>query len=150
MSWINCFRMLDKLRNLFVKKEEVHDSGLNLSDSSFFSIKEDLNNIENSLDNLKDLAEKGFKINFKSIPSDDLSDLIENIISFSSFVEVSDVKNKVEVSELLAKMHDNAVKCSSMTSFLVGSFNSEEDLKVVLDSFNIVKDSFKKINTLLH
>ncbi|MBW2969419.1 hypothetical protein KY314_04900 [Candidatus Woesearchaeota archaeon] len=142
--------MLDKLRNLFVKKEEVHDSGLALSDSSFFSIKDDLNNIENSLDNLKDLAEKGFKVSFKSIPSDDLSDLIENIISFSSFVEVSDVKNKVEVSELLAKMHDNAVKCSSMTSFLVGSFNSEEDLKVVLDSFNIVKDSFKKINTLLH
>lgn len=144
-------KMLDKLKNLFLvfKKEEKHDYGLALAEPSLLSINKDLENIDKSFNNLRKLVDSGFRIGFDKIPSTYLTDLIESIKEFSVMIEASDSANKIKLTGLLAKMHDNAVKCSAMASFVVNSANPDADLEKLLEFFSNVKSEFKEIKVLL-
>jgi hypothetical protein len=143
--------MLEHLKSfLTLTKKEVRKS----ASSDFIapilrSIKKDVLEIGTSLQNIQRLIDKGFKINFDKIPAEFLKDLIEKTQEFSALVESSGMPNKVKLTELIGKMHDNASKLSGMIAFLVNSNDPDLDMNKINEFFDNIKTELKKISSLV-
>ncbi len=143
--------MLDKLKDLltFTKKEVRQNAGSAFIVPVLKSIKKDIDELERSFQHLEHLIDSGFKIGFDKIPSEYLSDLIEKTQEFSALIEASDVADKIKITELLAKLHDNAARCSGMVTFLVNSVNPEQNIEKINTFFENIRTEFIEISKLL-
>lgn len=143
--------MFDKLKSFLAlpKKEVRHDVGLAFIAPVLNDIKEDIESITKSFDTLQNLIDSGFKIDFDKIPSEQLSDLIEKITEASAIVEASDAADKVKITEIAANLHDNAVKCSAMSAFLVNSTSSDDYMNEVWILFKKIRNDLKEMLGLL-
>lgn len=143
--------MLDKLKSFFVfpKKEAVHDVGLAFIEPVLLSITNDVLAINAAFNDVRHLVDSGFRIGFDKIPSAQLHDLIEKTQEFSAMLEAADVQNKVKLTELLAGVYDNAVRCSAAAAFLVNSTDPDSGLKKVLVFFDNVKNWLEEVGRLL-
>ncbi len=138
------------LKNLlsFVKKEDRNDGSYAFAEPILSSLESDISKIDSSFSSVKHLVDSGFKIGFDKIPSVELGDLIEKVKEFSAVVEASDVGSRIQITARLAKMHDNAVKCSGLSAFLVDSAEPGINLGKLLVSFAEVKNSFNEVRAL--
>jgi len=138
------------LKNLFsfFKKEDRSDGSYAFAEPILSSLESDISKIDSSFSSVKHLVDSGFRVGFDKIPSIELGDLIEKLKEFSAVVEASDVRRRIEITVLLAQMHDSAVKCSGLSAFLVNSTEPGINLSRLLISFAEVKNSFKEVRTL--
>jgi hypothetical protein len=138
------------LKSLFssIKKEERSDGGYAFAEPVLSSLEGDISKIDSSFSSIKHLVDSGFRIGFDKIPSIELGDLIEKVKEFSAIVEASDVGSRIQITALLARMHDSAVKCSGFSAFLVDSAEPNINLNKLLACFGEVKDSFKEVRAL--
>ncbi|MBD3361186.1 hypothetical protein GF358_00130 [Candidatus Woesearchaeota archaeon] len=140
--------MFDKFRSLLAlpKKEVRHDVGLAFIAPVLKNIKSDIDKVRISFDNIDKLIGSGFKIGFDKIPAEQLSDLIEKTKEVSAMVEASDTADKVRITELLAEMHDDVVKCSALTAFLVNSDSPDDDFQSAARIFRSIDEKFRQIS----
>ena len=132
----------------FIKKEDRSDGSYAFAEPILSSLESDISKIDSSFISVKHLVDSGFRIGFDKIPSIELGDLIEKVKEFSAVVEASDVGSRIQITALLARMHDSAVKCSGLSAFLVDSSEPSINLSKLLVSFSEVKNSFNEVRAL--
>ena len=132
----------------FIKKEDRSDGSYAFAEPILSSLESDISKIDSSFISVKHLVDSGFRIGFDKIPSIELGDLIEKVKEFSAVVEASDVGSRIQITALLARMHDSAVKCSGFSAFLVNSVEPGINLSKLLVSFSEVKNSFNEVRSL--
>ncbi len=132
----------------FVKKEDRSDGSYAFAEPILSSLESDISKIDSSFSSVKHLVDSGFRIGFDKIPSIELGDLIEKLKEFSAVVEASDVGGRIQITALLARMHDSAVKCSGLSAFLVDSAEPNINLAKLLSSFGEIKANFEEVRSL--
>lgn len=143
--------MLEHLKSLLTlnKKEVRKNAGSAFIAPILRSIQKDVMEIEISLNNIQKLIDVGFKIGFDKIPANYLSDLIEKTHEFSALIEASNAQNRIQLTELVAKLNSNATKCSGMITFLVNSNDPDSDMKKINEFFDNVKNDLAAICRLV-
>lgn len=138
------------LKNLFsfIKNGDKSDGSYAFAEPILSSLESDIYKIESSLGSIKRLVDSGFRVGFDKIPSIELGDLIEKLKEFSAVVEAADAGNRIQITALLAKMHDSAVKCSGLSAFLVDAAEPSINLAKLLDCFGEVKNAFSEVRSL--
>lgn len=138
------------LKNLlgFIKKEDRSDGSYAFAEPILSSLESDISKIDSSFISIKRMVDSGFRIGFDKIPSVEIGDLIEKLKEFSAVVEASNAGSRIQITALLARMHDSAVKCSGLSAFLVDSAEPGINLSKLLASFSEVKASFREVRAL--